>query len=651
MNGTTTRCISLAQGNQDPLQRVNYSFGLVLGVDEFVDEQVYFLEKEYLHNRSLHGYGTVSGLEVTREQNEDDIEIRVAPGIGIDQYGRVFIVRNTQCASLLSWLDEQALDPGDQAIFVVARYAECETELVPIAGQPCSSSELLNAPSRIRDIFEIELVVEPPLQTAHGAARNLAEFLSRFRIDPAAAELPDLGTPAELAAIIGPPFISQSATDFRQHLNTVVEDLTGTTGARRIPIQPAAALALRDDIYVYWVTEVRPTLPPSLLDPDQPENSEAEPPPAEILLAQITFPLPEDGGDPALEEVEVDNSVRPVILHTGLIQELFRFPDRAGEGEAAPARPALAFATVEDAGDRLLTLWLHTGADLGLQAGENVRLIRVEDDGSLNALTFELREDTARSNEVGRYYRLRTFVNLNNGDFLLLQFDTDNIQVTTADGETLPLTDFMEAQPVAYANFNPGANRLLAFHIVERAETIDEERIRQIVEELIPPPQPPQPTVPFVTITPMTASEGDFDFLQNYELWFHLDGLLEQNDGGIGNLSMENMRLFFEVAPGAVQPVAFEMEQVRPNLWYAHPQIENPEMGLPLARFAFMLDAGYDIQAFNPQAGGIDNFGTLRDYIDATEQQLEGHLMTSEELGDVFVVYVRQQGRARRIEQ
>jgi hypothetical protein len=95
MNGITSRCISFAQGNKDCLQRVNYEFGLVLGVDEFVDEQCYFLEKEYQHNRALHGYGTVSGLLVSAAETGDDLEVQVGRGIGIDQYGRVFIVRNT----------------------------------------------------------------------------------------------------------------------------------------------------------------------------------------------------------------------------------------------------------------------------------------------------------------------------------------------------------------------------------------------------------------------------------------------------------------------------------------------------------------------------------------------------------------------------
>ena len=48
MNGITARCVSLGRGDKDPFERVNYEFGLVLGVDEFVAEQYYFLEKEYL---------------------------------------------------------------------------------------------------------------------------------------------------------------------------------------------------------------------------------------------------------------------------------------------------------------------------------------------------------------------------------------------------------------------------------------------------------------------------------------------------------------------------------------------------------------------------------------------------------------------------
>ncbi|HWO25309.1 MAG TPA: hypothetical protein VNO30_41500 [Kofleriaceae bacterium] len=44
--------------------RVNYFYGQLLGVRELQAEQRYFLDKHRLHNRYLHGYGVVCGLEV-----------------------------------------------------------------------------------------------------------------------------------------------------------------------------------------------------------------------------------------------------------------------------------------------------------------------------------------------------------------------------------------------------------------------------------------------------------------------------------------------------------------------------------------------------------------------------------------------------------
>jgi hypothetical protein len=46
------------------MRRLNYFFGQMLGVDDFRSEQNYFREKHKMHNRCLHGYGTVCGLLV-----------------------------------------------------------------------------------------------------------------------------------------------------------------------------------------------------------------------------------------------------------------------------------------------------------------------------------------------------------------------------------------------------------------------------------------------------------------------------------------------------------------------------------------------------------------------------------------------------------
>ena len=77
MSEFTTACPDAAA--LDPLKRVCYSTGLVLGVDEFRQEQEYFLAKDRLHQRALHGYGTVCGLKVSIED--------AGAGLGLALYG------------------------------------------------------------------------------------------------------------------------------------------------------------------------------------------------------------------------------------------------------------------------------------------------------------------------------------------------------------------------------------------------------------------------------------------------------------------------------------------------------------------------------------------------------------------------------------
>src|SRR5947209_2997862 len=107
-NGNGVKSVSLADGTLSHDLRVNYNFGLVLGVNEFKQEQEYFLQKDYLYNRAFEGYGTVSGLRVTAEWlRGEDVEITVGSGMAIDQFGRPIVVREAQCARLVAWLKRQ----------------------------------------------------------------------------------------------------------------------------------------------------------------------------------------------------------------------------------------------------------------------------------------------------------------------------------------------------------------------------------------------------------------------------------------------------------------------------------------------------------------------------------------------------------------
>src|SRR4051812_15071773 len=101
---TTTPCVSLTTGTLRPDERVNYAYGMVLGLDEFLTEQLYLLSKDRLHERALHGFGTVSGLDVSVSEVDTDFQVTVSTGIGVDQRGREFVITCDQCARLGAWV-------------------------------------------------------------------------------------------------------------------------------------------------------------------------------------------------------------------------------------------------------------------------------------------------------------------------------------------------------------------------------------------------------------------------------------------------------------------------------------------------------------------------------------------------------------------
>ena len=85
----------------DPLRRVNFSHGQMLTAADLAAEQAYLREKSRLHNRRLHGYGTVSGLDVSVA----DGCVVVSPGLAIDGLGREVVVTQPLTLRLEAHLD------------------------------------------------------------------------------------------------------------------------------------------------------------------------------------------------------------------------------------------------------------------------------------------------------------------------------------------------------------------------------------------------------------------------------------------------------------------------------------------------------------------------------------------------------------------
>ncbi len=236
----------------DPSKRVDYSYGLVLGVAEFRTEQDYFLAKHRRHARALHGYGTVSGLAVTMNGSE----VQVSPGLALDAQGHEICVPEPQCARLEDWLLQRQAGgdfspplfspPGPVTAYVTLCYRECETERVPVPAGPCLSLDRTAVPSRIQDAFELSIDEAPPAQVEETAIRILGDVLGHVRVEATAGALTDAGPlVAELRGLLeaSPPVGPSSPP----------ADLV---------LDPVYAGAILREAFRVWTTEIRPQLVP-----------------------------------------------------------------------------------------------------------------------------------------------------------------------------------------------------------------------------------------------------------------------------------------------------------------------------------------------------------------------------------------------------
>lgn len=100
--------------------RLYYATGMLLDADDFQDEQTYHRSRLARLAASLHGSGTVAGLEVqwvparqarvAPPEGEHPEELVVTPGLALDRLGRFIEVRRPLCLRLGLWFDQQAAD-------------------------------------------------------------------------------------------------------------------------------------------------------------------------------------------------------------------------------------------------------------------------------------------------------------------------------------------------------------------------------------------------------------------------------------------------------------------------------------------------------------------------------------------------------------
>ena len=334
----------------DPTRYVNYTLGMVLGVDDFKQEHVYVTGRNQWLARDLLGYGTVYGLEVSF----DGQQVIVTQGVALSPRGQLIRVPAAQCARLDEWLAlptiQQQLNtiagpsPTNVVLQVVLRYSDCLTDKVPVPGEPCRSEDEAMAASRVLDNFmlELRLAAAPPNlnlpdQTDEDAVREFAALLDQVQVtnDPGLALTLDQFVGAirsvvpELKILLG---ISSNVV--------LASPPAFTYGSPATPLYIPATHAgeyMRAALRI-WATEIRPQLQGQA----QKQGYGVVPKEEYVLLAELYVPVLKNIATGTWQisnpgAIALDDSRRPYLVHLRLLQELLLASSSAAVSAASNA--------------------------------------------------------------------------------------------------------------------------------------------------------------------------------------------------------------------------------------------------------------------------------------------------------------------------
>ena len=159
-----------------PLKRPRFFAGQMLSATDLDAGQEYFLERQRRHNRSFHGYGVVSGLDVAIKNNV----LSVSDGMALDPVGNEIVVPS--CF-------EMPIKQRGRRAYVIARYDERETDPVPVQIDSNGGVEF----SRIEEAFQIVIAANPDSGARksvraeiepHVILAKLVMSRGRWRVDP-----------------------------------------------------------------------------------------------------------------------------------------------------------------------------------------------------------------------------------------------------------------------------------------------------------------------------------------------------------------------------------------------------------------------------------------------------------------------------------
>lgn len=332
--------------NSDPSKHVNFSTGMVLGVEDYRQEFAYHAARDKWIVREIAGYGTLSGLGVALDQPDQD-KLRVTAGTAAAPSGQLICVGADQCAMLNTWLQNadvaekiNAVDAAGGApngaavikVWLTLCYTNCAVAPVPIPGQPCRSEEDLMAPSRVADDYRLSLSFDPP---EIGEADYLKLLSDYIRALPAGA------APASAAAR------RQRAQSIRRQARLLFAPdpaPIAATDAAALDLNAANLPELLEELRNLWITELRP----QIVKPPCAGGSSNDC----VMLGSLTMNVVRSGADWVIENggggnlrVDIDQSDRPFLQSLALAASPF------GTSAVLPAGPEKQIAYLAAAGN------------------------------------------------------------------------------------------------------------------------------------------------------------------------------------------------------------------------------------------------------------------------------------------------------------
>jgi hypothetical protein len=320
----------------DPTKHVNYTLGMILGVDDFNQDFAWLSGRDRRLACDAVGYGTLCGLLVTSDTAAKGPRLLVTSGTALTPRGQLVCVKPAQCAYLNDWLAANKAGvpalvgsplASTLSLYLTLCYRDCPTDPLPIPGEPCRSEEELLQPSRLVDDFSLELRTAAPGQEEEDAVVEFVRWLRLVKVGG------------------GGPYttVDQFAQDVRDAVQTVssppASPLTSPLGAGGVhfnfgspllsaKLDPALLGEYLRAAFRVWIEEIRPRVHALCVGGcgcDSDHGAVPAAPDECVLLARIEIPVVNVGaGEWRVDDTKslsIDESRRPLLIHMRLLQE------------------------------------------------------------------------------------------------------------------------------------------------------------------------------------------------------------------------------------------------------------------------------------------------------------------------------------------